>query len=126
MRKKILILLFIPSICFSEIKGYIETGKDINYNIAYTELQVGYNFYFWNLKFYPYGNIKTWFEIKGCSGYPFNDIYTIGADLRYSNIVFNLSHFCSHKVISDNSDYVYNYEPPADGSLTKISARYEF
>lgn len=124
--KYFIILLFIPSLCFSEIKGYIETGKDINYNIAYTELQIGYNFYLWGLIIYPYGNTKTWFEIKGTSGYPFNDIYTVGMDVKYSKLIFNLSHLCSHKVISDNSDYIYQYQPPADGNLTKISVRYEF
>lgn len=124
--KFIILIFFIPSICFSEIRGYIEIGKDIDYNVSYTELQIGYNFYLWDLIIYPYGNTKTWFEIKGMSGYPFNDIYTIGISVKYNKVIFYLSHFCSHKVISDNSDYIYDYQPPVDGNLTKLSVRYEF
>ena len=126
MKQLLFIILFIPSICFSEMKGYVEIGKDIDYNVSYTEIQVGYNFYLWDLIIYPYGNIQTWFETRGYSGYPFNDIYTIGTDIKYSKITLNFSHFCSHRVISENSDFVYQYQPPVDGNLTKISVRYEF
>jgi hypothetical protein len=122
MVKYILLLLLIPSLCFSEIKGHVEIGKDIDYNIAYTELQIGYN-YKW---FYFYGNQQTWLEYRNMSGYPFNDIYTIGLDSKYENITINISHFCSHKVISTNSEFVNYYKPPQDGNLTKLSVKYDF
>jgi hypothetical protein len=126
MKKLLFIILIIPSICFSEIKGHIETGKDLYCNVAYTELQIGYSFKFYNLYIMPYANQQTWFEYRDLKGYPFNDIYKIGTEFKFENIKIDLSHFCSHKVISENSEFIYNYKPPADGNLTKLSIRYEF
>jgi len=122
----VVFILFCGSICFSEIKGYVEVGKDLNSNIAYTELQIGYNFRFWNIILMPYGNTQTWFEYKGANGYPFKDIYTIGTQLKFENITIDLSHFCSHEVVSSSRSYIYDYEPPKDGNLTKLSVRYDF
>jgi hypothetical protein len=126
MKKFILILLLIPSICFSEIKGFIEIGKDINSNISYTELQFGYDFKLWNIILMPYGNQMTWFEYKDKSGYPFRDTYSIGTDLKFYNVAFNISHFCSHPVYSDKKSYCKYNNPPIVGQLTKISVRYDF
>lgn len=126
MVKLLFIFLLIPSICFSQIKGFVETGKDLNYNIAYTELQIGYSFNFWHINLMPYGNVETWFEYENFEGFPFKDIYTIGTELKFLNIVIDLSHFCSHDVVSSSREYIYNYEPPKDKSLSKLSIRYEF
>jgi len=120
--KYIILFLLISKICFPEIKGHIEIGKDIDFNIAYTELQIGYN-YKW---FYFYGNQQTWFEYVGFEGRPFRDIYTIGLDTKYENATINLSHFCSHGVNSQASDFAKSYEPPRDGVLNKLSIRYDF
>jgi len=122
----ILLLLMIPSICFSEIKGHIEIGKDIDFNIAYSEIQIGYNFRFWNIILMPYGNQQTWFEYKDYNGYPFKDIYTAGAELKIENITIDLSHFCSHEVVTTSRRYIYDYQPPKDGRMSKLSIRYDF
>jgi len=122
MKKLIFLFLIIPSICFSEVKGHIEIGKDLDYNIAYTEMQIGYN-YKW---FYLYGNQQTWLEYASFEGRPFRDIYTVGLDSKYENITINLTHFCSHAVSSEASIFAKNYEPPKDGLITKLSIRYDF
>lgn len=122
MVKYIFLFLIIPSICFSEIKGFIESGKDISDNVFYSEMQIGYN-YKW---FYLYGNQITWFEFNNNSGQPFRDIYTIGFDFKFENIIFNIQHFCSHQVVSEREqNHRYN-DIPLGGQMTKISARYEF
>ena len=126
MKKYILIIILIPSILFSEIKGYIEIGKDINSNISYTELQIGYNFYLSDFIIYPYGNQMTWFEFYDRKGNPFRDIYTIGIDTKYKGLTFNLSHFCSHFVRSDYEQYHRYNDVPLGGRLTKISVRYDY
>ena len=131
MKKIIIFMFFIlySSICFSEIKGHIEIGKDLYCKVAYTELQIGYNFRFWNVILMPYGNQQTWYETTGnlvFGGAPFRDIYKVGSELRFDNITIDLSHFCSHKVISNNSEFIKKYAPPVDGNLTKISVRYDF
>lgn len=126
MKKLLLLLLFIPSICFSEIKGFIEVGKDLNFNIAYTQLQIGYNIKFWNMVLMPYGNQKTWFEYKDGQGFPFKEIYTIGTELKFENITIDLSHFCAHEVVTSSRTYIYDYEPPEDGKITKLSIRCDF
>lgn len=122
MKKIILLFFIIPSLCFAEIKGFIEIGKDLDYDIAYTEMQIGYN-YKW---FYIYGNQQTWFEYVDFDGRPFRDIYTIGLDTKYENITINLSHFCSHEVNSKASDFAKSYEPPRDGQINKLSVKYDF
>jgi hypothetical protein len=122
----IVVILFCSSVCFSEVKGYIELGKDIDYNIAYTDIQIGYNFRFWNMLFMPYGGIQTWFEIENGKGSPFIDIYTVGTQLRFDCITFDFSHFCSHEVVTSNRSYIYDYAPPKDGEITKLSVRYDF
>lgn len=127
MKKFIFILFtFCYSICFSEIKGFIEVGKDLNFNIAYTDLQIGYNIKFWNMALMPYGNQKTWFEYEGFEGFPFQEIYTFGTELRFENITIDLSHFCSHEIVTDHRSYIYDYKPPEDGKITKLSIRYDF
>ena len=126
MKKIIFILLTIPSICFSEIKGYIETGKDIYSNVAYTEMQIGYIFRPFNFIIYPYGNQITWFEFYDKKGNPFRDIYTIGIDTKYKGLTFNLSHFCSHFVQSDYEQYHRYSDVPLGGRLTKMSVRYDY
>lgn len=125
----VLVVLLYSSICFSEVRGHIEIGKDTSCNVAYTELQIGYNFRFWNVVLMPYGNQQTWYEATGnlvFGGSPFRDIYKVGTELKYENLTFDFSHFCSHKVISKNSPFIKDYAPPVDGNLTKISARYDF
>lgn len=126
MKNFILIFFLIPSVCFSEIKGYVEIGKDINSNVSYTELQIGYEFNVYNFKIYPYGNQTTWFNSTKNGGRPFRDTYSIGTDLKFYNITFNVSHFCSHPVYTDKKSYCKYNNPPIVGQLTKISARYEF
>lgn len=123
---KIFLFLLIPSICFSEIKGHIETGKDIESNVAYTELQIGYVFKPYDFIFYPYGNQITWYTLENGRGDPFRDIYTIGAEFKYLDLTFDIQHFCSHQVISEREqNHRYN-DIPMGGQMTKISARYEF
>jgi hypothetical protein len=119
-------MLLVPSICFSEIKGFIELGKDLDLSVAYTEIQIGYKFYVWDFVIMPYGNQQTWFEVGGIENRPFRDIYTVGSTLKYDNVTVDLSHFCSHRVVSRNSDFIKNYKPPRDGNFTKISVRYDF
>jgi len=134
MKKLIFVLIFVfyvvySSFCFAEIKGHVEIGKDTNCKVAYTELQIGYNFRFWNVALMPYGNQQTWYEMNGnvfFGGLPFRDIYKVGTELKIENLTFDFSHFCSHKVVSKNSQFVKEYVPPVDGNLTKISARYDF
>lgn len=126
MKKIIIILLFIPSVCFSEIKGFIESGKDLNDNIYYVELQIGYIFKPFNFTFYPYGNEITWFENEKLNGNPFRNIYTVGSDFKYLDFVFNIQHFCSHQVISNREqNHRYN-DVPIGGQMTKLSVRYNF
>lgn len=126
MKKIIIILLLIPSICFSEIKGFIEYGQDVLSDIAYTEMQIGYNFNVFMFKLYPYANINTWMEMNKQSGSPFRDIYTFGSDIIYNDIKINFSHFCSHYVYSNRKQYHRYNDIPLGGNLTKISIRYSF
>ena len=121
------LMLLFPSVCFSELKGFIEPGKDIDYNIAYTELQIGYNFKVFNIEIMPYGNQQTWFEYNNKRGYPFRDIYTIGSEFKFSNITIDFSHFCSHKVMSLNSEENFtSYESSVQGASTRLAIRYDF
>lgn len=127
MKKLIFVLIMLySSICFSEIKGFIETGKDIDSNVAYTEMQIGYIFRPFNFIFYPYGNQITWYEIENNRGNPFRDIYTVGADFKYLDLTFNVQHFCSHRVVSDREQNHRYYDVPMGGQMTKISIRYDF
>lgn len=126
MIKYILTLLLIPTLCFSEIKGHIELGKDIYSNISYTEWQIGYNFYLWEFTIMPYGNQITWLTFDDGKGNPFRDIYTIGIEAKYSNVTFDLQHFCSHQVRSNFENNHRYSDVPLGGQMTKISARYDF
>jgi len=126
MVRLLFLFLLIPSISFSQIKGFVEVGKDLDFNIAYTELQIGYNIKFWNISLMPYGNQKTWFEHEDFEGFPFQEIYKVGTELKFENITIDLSHFCSHQIVTDHRSYIYDYKPPEDGKITKLSIRYDF
>jgi len=63
MRTLVIILLLCLPVS-AQIGGHIELGRDLYFNIAYTELQIEYNIKLWNIVLIPYGNQKTWFEYK--------------------------------------------------------------
>lgn len=128
IKKTIFLFLFVPSVCFSQISGYIEYGQDIFSSVAYTEMQIGYIFRPFNFSIMPYANINTWMEMNKNSGSPFRDVYTFGFDFVYNKITINASHFCSHYVESgwDDTQYHRYNDVPLGGNLTKISARYDF
>jgi len=126
--KKIIVLLFLFLYVSgnAEIKGHIEYGKDLYSNVSYTEWELGYNFYFYNLIFRPYGNQITWFEFNNNTGDPFCGVYTIGVDLKYDKLTFDLQHFCSHSIGSTEEINRRYYDSPLAGQMTKLSARYSF
>lgn len=126
MKKIITLFLIIPSICFSQVKGFIETGKDIDSDSAYVEMQIGYIFKPYDFILYPYGNSITWYSIEDYRGNPFRNIYTVGTDLKYSDLTFNVQHFCSHRVVTTHeNNHRYN-DVPMGGNMTKISIRLDF
>lgn len=124
--KKIFIILLIPSICFSQFGGYFETGKDIETDVFYTDIKLQYQFNYNNFFIMPYGGQMTWAEYGQYNkNYPFRDVYYIGAEAGYKNIIFGINHYCSHAVYSKNNWHKYN-EPAHNSQLTKIYARYNF
>ena len=122
----ILLLFTVPVYSGDGIGGHIEIGKDIYSDVTYTELKIDYDFTFWNIHLIPYGNQITWFYQDGYNGHPFRDIYIIGSEIKYSEIVFGVEHYCSHAVSSGNSLYRNPDELPLAYSMTKVFARYEF
>ena len=47
-----------------------------------------------------YGSWRTWFEFDPPTGHPFRDIYTVGAEIAWSNLFLDVNHFCNHPVWS--------------------------
>jgi len=123
---KIIIILLIPSICFSRFGGHFEIGKDIETDVFYTDIKLQYKFNFNNYFMMPYGGQMTWAEYGQYNkNYPFRDVYYVGLESGYKNITFGIEHYCSHAVYSKNNFQKYK-EPPYTKQLTKIFARYEF
>lgn len=127
MRILLIILLFtVPVFAGDGIGGHIEIGKDIYSDVTYTDLRIDYQFTFWNVHLIPYGDQITWFEYNKNSGNPFCGVYTIGTELKYYNITFDLQHFCSHTIRSTREVNRRYYDSPIDCQMTKFSIRYSF
>lgn len=123
----IFVLLSVQARSNNGIGGHIEIGKDILSNVSYTDLKIEYEFNIFNLKIIPYGRQLTWFYLDYPSkGYPFRDIYIIGTEIKYMNVVFGSEHYCSHAVSSGEYQYTLPEEQPLAYNLTKIFIRYEF
>lgn len=123
---KIIIILLIPSICFSQFGGHFEIGKDIETDVFYTDIKLQYKLNFNNYFLMPYGGQMTWAEYGQYNkNYPFRDVYYMGLESVYKNVTFGIEHYCSHAVYSKNNWHKYN-EPVHNSQLTKIYARYNF
>ena len=133
MKAIILYTLLIISVTVQSVeagfRASAELGKDVDSDVCYTELSVGYIFkplpY---LTVYPYGKQLTWFEQSGnpvSGGAPFRDVYNIGAEIKWHNIVIGANHYCSHAVYTSDNWSKYN-KPVNNTQLTRVFVRYEF
>lgn len=91
-----------------ELSGHIEYAYDQVGDYSQTEVQVGYIFGWRIFELEPYAAWRTMFQIgkktEG-SGLPFNEKYTIGAELRiWKSIYFRVEHECTHHVITSQRD----------------------
>ncbi len=105
--KWILVLLFIPSLCFAEINGEFRIGKDLRDDVAFTQIELSYNFDIWQINIMPYGSITSWFFIdweKIIGGQsPFRVIYEAGLRSTVGIFFVDLNHFCNHAVYASYS-----------------------
>ncbi len=112
--KYIIILILILCVTFlsADIHGKIEIGNIIKNetiqlsDIAYIEIEIEY-LIDWIIDLSFYGGWQTWFEHRDGKivKAPFQDIYSIGAEISKNNFYIGIEHFCSHPVIS-NSKYI--------------------
>ncbi len=108
----VFVLMIYTMLLYSDIHGKLEVGNIIENdalelsNIAYSEIEIDYQFD-WLIDLSLYGGWLTWWEhldgkiVKA----PFQDIYTIGAEISRDGFYIGIEHFCSHPVIS-NSKYI--------------------
>jgi len=140
----VLIGLLIPAKAYSGIYGKIEIGIPgngnyhtndrviYNYdNTYFTNITLGYkNLLFNKIEYRIFTGVFTWSNRKGINpnGYPFEDIYGLGGQLKYKGIYIQYNHFCAHPVM--HSVNQYNKYSPDDRSwmskMTSTTIGYEF
>jgi len=102
--KKIIILIFLlsPFLLFADIHGEIKAGKAIEIDAGFTEIMIEYDFEFDKSIFILSVGWLTWFQFtnKIILFAPFQDIYSVGAEYKISNMSFSIDHFCNHPVYS--------------------------
>lgn len=105
-----------------------ETPEDNKNYIAYTDIEIHYNFKLYNFFVIPYGEIKTWFltdENIFRDDHPFCDIYSVGLKIKYMDITLYCEHYCAHPVYSEGKMWqVEDYRMKQNSD--KIAIKYEF
>jgi len=98
----VLILLFCAVFLCADIHGEVRVGKAIEIDAGFTEITIQYNFDFDNSELILFGSWLTWFQFTDyvILFAPFQDIYSVGAEYRISNVFFAVEHFCNHPVYS--------------------------
>ncbi len=79
-----------------ETHGEFRVGRDVESPLAFTYILIEVT----QAPVTLYGSWRTWFEFDPPSGYPFRDIYTVGAEIVRGIVFFNIEHFCNHPVYS--------------------------
>ena len=124
MFKIVLLLLLIPYIAFTEIHGEFQIGKELSdNNIAFTEIELSYDFDIWQINFMPYGSITTWFYIdweRLVGQSPFRTVYDIGLRTSYKIFFIDINHFCNHPIYASYSISKWSDMKWQDG-LTTLS-----
>ncbi len=103
MKKTIvLILMFCAIPLFTDIHGEVKAGKAIEIDAGFTEITVEYDFEFDKSVLILSGSWLTWFQFTDhiILFAPFQDIYSVGAEYKISNVFFSIEHFCNHPVYS--------------------------
>jgi hypothetical protein len=117
--------------------GSYETNYSIpeNYkNTFFTNLTLGYkNNLFGIIDYKIFTGIFTWGNREGLkpNGFPFEDIYGIGTEIKYKGLYLQYNHFCAHPVICDSdTGNKYNVYIPDSKSwmsqIESITVGYEF
>ncbi len=96
MKWMLLFLLLSFPLGALEIHGEFQVGHDTESPLAFTYILLEVI----QAPVTLYGSWRTWFEFDMPSGYPFRDIYTVGAELTWGNVFFDVNHFCNHAVYS--------------------------
>lgn len=128
----ILIFLFIPLLCFAEIHGSFEIGKDLTHeeNQGFIKFDLQYDFDVWALNIMPYGSTTSWFFLDDYfKKWPelglFRNIYEFGLRLTIEPFYADLNHYCNHAVYTS-----YNQDNWLDmrwqDSLTTLSIGIEW
>lgn len=99
----ILLLTAAPLGAF-EVHGEFQAGHDIESQLSYTYIRL-------ELVEAPimlYGGWRTWFEFDLASGYPFRDIYEVGARFSWRNLFLDINSFCNHPVLYQEAGWRSN------------------
>src|SRR4030042_702608 len=106
--------------------------KEYSYqNTFFTNIVLGYkNNLFGIIDYKVFTGIFTWGNREGIkpNGFPFEDIYGIGTEIKYKGLYLQYNHFCAHPVISD-TNFHNNYVPDSKSWMshaTSIIVGYEF
>ncbi len=103
MKKTIvLILMFCSLSLFADIHGEVKAGKALEIDAGFTEITIEYDFDFGKSELILFGSWLTWFQFTDhiILFAPFQDIYSVGAEYKISNVFFSIEHFCNHPVYS--------------------------
>lgn len=94
----LLILLALP--LFADLHGELEFGKALEDSSGYVKVDLLYACTLNRLELGLFGGWLTWFDTtESRFAYsPFQDIYSIGARLRWEPFYVQIKHFCNHPV----------------------------
>ncbi|PKL40738.1 MAG: hypothetical protein CVV44_03790 [Spirochaetae bacterium HGW-Spirochaetae-1] len=113
----------------SEYYLYKYKENTINFDdCMYTDIQLGYRFHFFNdnMQLAIFTGIQTWCYYNGWSPTdfkPFEDIYTIGSNIKYRGAYLEYKHICAHpvsheKYYMDDRSWTYG--------ISTVTIGYEF
>jgi len=104
-----ILLLFISSLCFSEIHGSFEIGKDLVHeeNQGYIKIDLQYDIDIWKFEIMPYGSWTSWVFLDDIFKEQqlglFRDVYEFGLKLTLEPFYVDLNHYCNHAVYTTYS-----------------------
>lgn len=112
----ILLILFIPYIISADVHGKVEFGYVSEIEGFESIIEIEYR----PLDFISiYGGINTLMIYGGDLRFrPYQDIYSIGLQLIYKQLYFDMRHSCTHQVISGTER---SHDKRQTGNKTKYS-----